>query len=72
MEVTTVTQKLRQNPYEVYRDPLTGKWIVIKNPKLMGDRNFNNPKPLSNPSKSIGTGGDPELPPDGGEPPLKE
>jgi hypothetical protein len=72
MEVTTVTQKLRQNPYEVYRDPLTGKWIVIKNPKLMSDRNFNNPKPLSNPSQSIGTGGDQELPPDCGEPPLQE
>ncbi|MBO0350729.1 hypothetical protein J0895_16845 [Phormidium pseudopriestleyi FRX01] len=72
MEVTTVTQKLRQNPYEVYRDPLTGKWIVIKNSKLMSDRNFNNPKLLGNPSKSIGTGGVQELLPDCGEAPLKE
>lgn len=72
MEVTRVTQKLRQNPFEVDRDPRTGKWIVIKNPKLMSDRNFNNPKPLSNPSKSIETGGTQELYPDGGEEPLKE
>ncbi|MCT7973285.1 hypothetical protein [Laspinema olomoucense] len=72
MEVTTVTQQLRQNPYEVYRDPLTGKWIVIKNPQLTSDRNFNNPKPLSNLSQSIGTGGVQELLPDGGETPLKE
>lgn len=21
---------LRQNPYQTYRDPLTGKWMVIK------------------------------------------
>ncbi len=72
MEVTTVTQNLRQNPYEVYRDPLTGKWIVIKNQNLMSDRNFNNSKPLSNPPKSIGTAGTQELPPDCGGPPLKE
>lgn len=72
MEVTTVTEQLRQNPYEVYRDPLTGKWIVLKNPKLTSDRNFNNPKPLSKPSKSIGTAGVQELLPEGGEAPLKE
>lgn len=72
MEVTTLTQQLRQNPYEVYRDPLTGKWIVIKNPKLMSDRHFNNPKPFSKSSKSIEKAGFQELIPDCGEAPLKE
>ncbi len=72
MDVTTVTQKLRQNPYEVYRDPLTGKWMVIKNPKVAGDRHGNHSKPLSNLSQSLKTGEGQELPPDCGEPPLKE
>ncbi|MGL5192261.1 MAG: hypothetical protein ACRC8Y_01480 [Chroococcales cyanobacterium] len=72
MDVTTVTQKLRQNPYEVYRDPLTGKWIVINNPKLPCDRHVNPSKPLSNLSQSLKTGEGQELLPNCGEVPLKE
>ena len=72
MDVTTVTQQLRQNPYEVYRDPLTGKWIVIKNLKLMSDRHVNHSKPLSNLSQSLKTGESEELRLDVGEMPLKE
>ncbi|MCT7966710.1 hypothetical protein NG799_10240 [Laspinema sp. D1] len=72
MEVTTVTQKLRQNPYEVYRDPLTGKWMVIKNPKLHGDRHVNPSKPLSNLFQSLKPGEGQELRSECGELPLKE
>ncbi|HEY9838085.1 MAG TPA: hypothetical protein V6D27_14445 [Vampirovibrionales bacterium] len=72
MDVTTVTQQLRKNPYEVYRDPLTGKWLVIKNPKLPSDRLFNHSKPLSNLSQSLKTPEGQEVFSDCGEPPLKE
>ncbi|WP_254565716.1 hypothetical protein [Oscillatoria sp. HE19RPO] len=72
MEVTTVTQKLRQNPYEVYRDPITGQWMVIKNPKLPSDRHVNPSKPLSNLAQSLKTGESQELHSEGGEAPLKE
>jgi hypothetical protein len=64
MDVTTVTQqKLRPNPFEAYRDPLTGKWVVINCLKVTSDHNFNPPKPLSNDSKSREIGSFQELPP---------
>ncbi|MCT7982592.1 hypothetical protein NG796_04730 [Laspinema sp. A4] len=72
MDVTTVTQQLRKNPYEVYRDPLTGKWIVIKNPRLPSDRLFNPSKPLSTLSQSVKTAEGQELLSDCGEVSLKE
>lgn len=72
MDVTRVTQQLRTNPYEVYRDPLTGQWIVIKNPKLPSDRHCHPAKPLSNLSPSLKTAEGQEVRSDSGEPPVQK
>lgn len=28
--MATQTKQLRQNTYTTYRDPITGKWLVVK------------------------------------------
>ncbi len=72
MDVTIVTKQLRQNPFEVYRDPLTGKWVVIKNQKVTSDRILNSPKGLLKESKSAGICSIYEVPAPSGEHPLGE
>ena len=35
MAMAKVCKKpLKNNPFSTYRDPVTGKWVVIKSPKL--------------------------------------
>lgn len=29
-EMITPNKQLRQNPFTTYRDPMTGKWVVVK------------------------------------------
>jgi len=29
---------LRTNPFTTYRDPETGRWVVVKQPHLVGER----------------------------------
>jgi hypothetical protein len=42
----TTKPLLRENPFHTYRDPKTGKWLVIDNPKPTDPRIFKNPKSI--------------------------
>lgn len=46
MQAIAATKQLRENPFQTYRDPQTGKWVVIPNPKPDSDRSFTHSKSL--------------------------